>query len=242
MVQPISGLVPQKIGIRRKLPDNQEPKGVPFSIDFSVMASPQNIDLSSTQIKNTLGHVKSMFVDNSGNTASLNILSVVTRQTITIPAGSQAYMPVASTADQFQITTTGAVLVGLDFFNVDIEPCVWSATPGNSLIGSVLFAGSAGIDHSANPLTYPPAGHSIIKSVGANTSRALIGVQNQSADQIQVWRTGESGAMETLILLETGGAANTGGGAWTSQTFKGAIEIWVPTANAGTDQVSVYED
>lgn len=246
MVQQITGLIQVKVGIRARLIDAKgkelKPACVPYSNDFSNAATPtpQNIDLSSAQFKNTIGHVKSIYIDNSGNTASLSVLCAVTRQTITCPAGYQGYFPVASAADQFQISTTGQAVIGIDFFNVDIEPNVWSAIPGNSTIGAVLFAGSDGIDHSVNPAAYPPAGYTLSKTIGDNTSRAKIAVQNQSVDLIQLWRADEAGGNKTMLALNPAGVAGNGGGSWESQTFKGSLEIWTVTGN--TDQVACYED
>lgn len=256
MALPIGGLASLKIGI--KLPQSLyeqalfllckklgvekftglNPQVVPYSIDFSALASPQNIDLSVAQLKNQLGKVKTMFVDNSNDTTSVTITMAVTRQQIVVPGGFQGYIPVASAVDQFQISSSGTSLIGFCFFNVDIPPALWSANPSTQVIGSILFAGSNGVDHSDNAPNYASqTGWAKAITIPANTSRALVGVQNQSAEQIRVWRT--SSSTPTVILLESGGIANSGGGYWTSQTYKGAIEIWLQTS---TDQFAAYED
>lgn len=235
----IQGLLVQKVPNRTSL--KVHPGAVPYSIDFSTLASPQNIDLSAGGgLKNQLQDVRSIYVDNSNNAASLSVTMQVTRQVLTWPAFSQGYLQCAATTPQFQISTSGDVLVGFDFFNIEIDNFLWSPS-GAQTIGSVLFSGSAGVDHSVNAGAYPPGGFTLKQTVAANNSRALIGVQNQSADQVKIFRY-DGVSNRTLIDLESGGGADIGGGAWTSQTFKGALEVWVPTANAGTDQVSVYED
>ena len=259
MVQAIQGIVAQKIGIKNaqgflsqtfialakiigvKDVKGYSSQGVPLSIDFSSVASPQNLDLSAAQLKNQFGAIKTVFVDNSNNTASVSILNAVTRQNLIIPAGYQAYLPVASSVSQFQVSTSGGVAVGFVFLNVDVEPCMWNAEPSTTVIGSILFAGSAGIDHSANAVTYPPTGYSKIISIAANTSRAAIGVTNESADLVQIWRTSETGG-QTMLPLNGAPASGYGGGAYYSQTYKGSLEVWVPTANAATDVVAAYED
>lgn len=213
------------------------PACIPYSVDFSSLPSPQNIDLSSTQLKNQLGTIKAIFVDNSDNDASVTITMNTTLQQIIIPGGFQGYVPVANANSQFQVETAGDAIVGIDFLNVDVEPCVWSANPSNTTIGSILFAGSSGTDHSTNQPAFPPAGLTLLSTVPANTSRALIGVQYQDANQCQIFMVTDGGA-HIRILLESGGAVNTGGGVWSSQTFKGELLVY---GTAG-DEVSVYEN
>lgn len=235
MVQQIQGLVPQKIPNRT--PRKEHSTTVPYSIDFGALTSPQSVDLSSnTSLKNQVGGVRSIYVDNSNNAASVDVLCNVTRQTLTWPAFSQGYLNCTATNGQFTISTSGNAVVGIDFFNIDSDNFIWSPS-GAQTIGSVLFAGSAGIDHSANAPAYPPAGLTLVASIAANISRALVGVQNQDAAQVQVWRT--SSATPTQILLESGGGDNIGGGAWLSQTYKGIVEVWGDDAAA---IVSAYED
>ncbi len=235
MPQSIIGLLTQKIswGSRAKVAD---PAAVPYSIDFSSLPSPQNIDLSTTQFKNTIGDVRTLYIDNSDNNATVTVLNAVTRQEMEIPAGYQAYMPVVSSTPQFQISTAGAAIVGFDFLNVQIPPFMWNAEPSTTVIGSILFAGSAGTDHSVNAPAFPPIGLTLLADVPANTSRALIGVQYQDANQCRIFLV-NAGGTRTRILLESGGGAGVGGGAWTSQTFKGELLVY---ATAG-DQVAVYE-
>lgn len=254
MPLPISGLVPQKVSIRAPQGVMEQlfialaskmglsritglpPMGVPYTIDFSVMPTPQYIDLSTSQLKNQLGQVKTVYVDNSDNDASVTITCAVTKQQIIVAAGRQAYMPVASAVGQFQIDTSGADLVGFTFLNVDVAPAQWDASPSTTTIGSVLMAGSAGIDHSANEPAYPPAGLTLLATVAANTSRAELCVQNQSANQIQVFLV-TSGGGHIPLLLESGGLANTGGADWRSLTFKGGLTVY---GQAGAC-VAVYE-
>lgn len=238
MVNAVQGLLVQKVPNRTSL--KVHPGAVPYSIDFSaagINGIPQNVDLSAGGgLKNQLQDVRSIYVDNSNNSASLSITMNVTRQVLTWPAFSQGYLQCAATTPQFQISTAGDVLVGFDFFNIEIDNFIWSPS-GAQTIGSVLFAGSTGLDHSANAPAYPPAGLTKLVTIAGNNSRALIGVQSQDANQIQVWRTGS--VTPSVILLESGGGNNLGGGAWSSQTYKGSLEIWGTGAGA---IVSCYED
>lgn len=234
MVNAIQGLLVQKVPNRTTL--KVHPGVVPYSINFASVASPQHIDLSAgANLKNNLQDVRTIYCDNSGNAASLSITMSITRQVLTWPAFSQGYLQCAATQPQFDISTSGNALVGLDFMNIEVDNFLWSPS-GAQTIGSVLFAGSTGIDHSANVQAYPPAGLTKLVTVPQNNSRALIGVQNQDANEIEVWRTGS--VTPSAILLESGGGANIGGGAWTSQTYKGSLEVWGQAGGI----VSVYED
>jgi hypothetical protein len=239
MVNQVQGLVPQRIP--NKTSQKTHPAAVPYSINFNVVASPQYIDLSSAQFKNQIGDVRTIFVDNTNNGASLSVTMAITGQVLEWPAYSQGYLQCAATQPQFYISTSGDALVGFQFFNIEIDNFIWSPS-GASVIGSVLFAGSGGIDHSANAAAYPPTGYSKVITVVANASRAAIGVQNLSTDLVLAIRTNEASSATTVIALN--GALGSGyqGGSWYSQTYKGSLEIWVPTANAATDIVSVYED
>ncbi len=106
----------------------------------------------------------------------------------------------------------------------------------------VSQSGTPGTDHSTNPATIPLAGYSKLKTIAANPRRNLVGVQNQSADLIQVVRSDGAGANETSVMLSGAATAGAQGASWSSTTFKGQIDIYVPTANVGSDQVAAYED
>lgn len=103
---------------------------------------------------------------------------------------------------------------------------------------TTVSSGSAGTDHSAAQPTFPPAGLTLLATIAANTSRNLIGVQCQDANQMQLWRDDGNGNNLTLILLESGGSTATGGGFYTSTTFFGRVRVY---GQAG-QQVSAYED
>ena len=110
------------------------------------------------------------------------------------------------------------------------------------MAGWISHSGSPGTDHSTNGAAVPMAGYSLLKAIPANARRNLIGVQNQSTDAVQVVRADLTGANLTSLILAAAATAGGEGGSWSSETFKGAISIYVPTANVGTDQVAAYED
>lgn len=110
------------------------------------------------------------------------------------------------------------------------------------MAGWISHSGSPGTDHSSNPAPVPMTGYSLLKAIPANPRRNLVGVQNQSTDTVQVVREDLTGANATSLILAGAATAGGEGGAWSSETFKGQISIYVPTANVGTDQVAAYED
>ena len=106
----------------------------------------------------------------------------------------------------------------------------------------VTHAGSPGTDFSVNKPTLPPVGYTKIASVPARETRNQVAVQNQSTDTVLLVRSDGLGGNETLIVLSGAATAGAQGADWSSTTFKGQLDVYVPTANAGTDQVAIYVD
>ena len=130
------------------------------------------------------------------------------------------------------------------------------------LIGAASAAGSAGIDYSANapalPLigaafgsSGPYANYVLVRTIPADPTRKNVDVENTSGAQIVIMRddgTAPSGGTPTnasLIPLtgatDMSGAGMVGsqGGAWSSATFKGRLQIYAPSSQA---QVSAFID
>jgi hypothetical protein len=121
---------------------------------------------------------------------------------------------------------------------------------------SVGTAGSLGKDYSANqpPLpnvgsnfgsTGPWANYVLIETVPINPARFNIDIENISGAQIVIMRddgTASSGAAPlnaSVFALAGGAAAGAQGGSWSSQTFKGRLQIYAATSTA---QVAVMGD
>lgn len=108
--------------------------------------------------------------------------------------------------------------------------------------GWIAFSGSLGTDRSVNGAIVPMAGYTLILTILPNMKRNAVEVQNQSIDLIQLVRDAGDGTQQTSIMLTGAGVAGSQGGNWISQTFKGRVRVYVPTANIATDQVGAYED
>lgn len=119
-------------------------------------------------------------------------------------------------------------------------------------------AGSTGRDYSAGAPTIPNIGatfgagiydgYVVAATRAANPTRANIDVENCTGATIVVVRddgTAASGAAPTnasVFALGGGPAPGAQGGAWSSTTFKGRLQIYAPAALTGGAFVSVMED
>jgi hypothetical protein len=117
------------------------------------------------------------------------------------------------------------------------------------LNATVVSAGSTGQDHSANqpalPVVGQPfggsgpyAGYVLVATVPASPTRNNVDIENTSGAQIAVMRddgTAASGAAPnnaSVFALGGGSAAGAQGGAWSSTTFKGRLQIYAPSSTA----------
>ena len=129
-----------------------------------------------------------------------------------------------------------------------------------ALIAAVLApaAGSPGRDYSAGSPTPPNigaafgsgvyAGYLVVATRAANPARANIDVENCTGGPIVVIRddgNAASGAAPTnasVFALAGGTAPGAQGGAWSSTTFKGRLQIYAPAALTAGAFVTVMED
>jgi hypothetical protein len=137
---------------------------------------------------------------------------------------------------------------------------------GTAAIGSVSVSnGSVGADFSSNAnhtalpaavgatigtSTYggsgPFAAYVLVASAAANASRANIDVENVSGSQVVVVRddgtaaAGSAPVNASWFLLAGGGTGPSQGGAWSSTTFRGRVQLWM--ASVPTYSPSVFGD
>jgi hypothetical protein len=131
---------------------------------------------------------------------------------------------------------------------------------GNPITSSNPFpvaqAGSTGMDYSANQPALPNvganfgssgvyAGYVLIAAVPASPSRTNIDIENSSGAQIVVIRddgtalSGAAPANASVFALGGGVGAGAQGGSWSSQTFKGRVQVYAASATA---QVAIFAD
>ena len=133
---------------------------------------------------------------------------------------------------------------------IGVTGTFWPATQ------PVVQGGSVGTDYSANEPTLPNVGanfgssglyanYALIRAVPALSTRNNVDVENTSGAQIVVLRddgTAASGAAPnnaSIIALGGGSGVGSQGGSWTSQTFKGRLQIY---AASSTAVVSIFVD
>lgn len=111
------------------------------------------------------------------------------------------------------------------------------------------FYPSLGLDYSANQpalpnvganfaATGPYASYVLTATVPAQSFRNSVDIENISGARIAVIRddgtaaNGAAPANASVFALDGGSAAGAQGGAWSSQTFKGRLQIYAPSSAA----------
>lgn len=104
------------------------------------------INLTYEQQSERLEFVQSIYVDNSTNTASLTATFKGTGQTISVPAGYQAYLPVLATADNMKcdFSTSGTPKIPVWFLSCPMAPAQWPSSLSASATASTSAANSSG--------------------------------------------------------------------------------------------------
>ncbi|HDR9132617.1 TPA: hypothetical protein QDA91_003754 [Burkholderia vietnamiensis] len=117
------------------------------------------------------------------------------------------------------------------------------------LNATVVQSGSSGTDYSSNKPTIPNVGaafgasgpyanYVLVATVPASPTRNNIEVDNLSGGQIVVIRddgtaaTGSAPSNATVKSYAPGSTAGAQGGSWSSQTFKGRIQVYAPSSTA----------
>jgi hypothetical protein len=151
-----------------------------------------------------------------------------------------------------------ATLVGALGLPLGYEPALAQtrADAAGTIVQSVAQGGTLGRDFSANAPTLPTIGanfgatgvyanYVLIATVPASATRFNIDVENVSGAQIVVIRddgtasNGASPVNASVFALAPGSAAGAQGGSYASQTFKGRLQIFAPSASA---QVAIFAD
>ena len=115
--------------------------------------------------------------------------------------------------------------------------------------------GSTGYDRSANSPSIPVvggpfssgiySGYALIATIAANSNRFNIEVNNNSGSQIVIVRddgtaaNGNAPVNASAFPLAAGSGVGSQGGAWSSTTFKGRLQIY---SSISSPQISIYED
>lgn len=215
------------------------PKTVFVKPDFSEK-SVFDIDLDRLIENGNIEFIQSVFVDNTDSSQALIIEPQMSQQRIVVPASWQGYFPLFAKTGQIKVTCAdNTAQIGLNFNNFPVPAMLWNEDGTQVTVSGTVTvrpAGSTGNDESANK---PVALSTLLGTLAVNSSRNSCEVQNQSAIQLQVRLDDGAGGEESVILLASGGAVNTQGASWKSETFRGRVRVY---GTAGTDQVMIRED
>jgi hypothetical protein len=136
-----------KSAVNAQIP-REGPRACPIVIPFTNTDTEFQVNLLLTQARLFMSLVATIYVDNSLNSAQLTIKTSVVNQVMIIPAYAFAYLPIMVPKNaMLDLSSSGAVNVGLDLINVPIPACVWqsgNAPPAANLIA--LEAGGGVID------------------------------------------------------------------------------------------------
>ncbi len=127
---------------------------------------------------------------------------------------------------------------------------------GANALGSVAQTGTVGTDYSANKPILPNVGSAfgssgpyanyvLISTVPASPTRNNVDIENTSGAPIAILRddgaAASGSAPNNACVFSLGGNSPPGaqGGSWSSQTFKGRLQIYAPSSSA---QVSIFID
>lgn len=118
----------QTFGIANVVVPAGGPKVVPALVDFSNNAQVL-LDGSAIVQGGKIEYLQGVFVDNSANLNNLSLQMSTTNQTIIVPKKSQGYFAIMA-PDPPQIlamtTLTNGLVIPMFFYNVPIQPAVWS--------------------------------------------------------------------------------------------------------------------
>jgi hypothetical protein len=211
---------------------------IPVVLDF-VTSQSWTIDLTSSELQDAFDRIETIYVDNSANLQQLFIICGATGQVLVVPPNSCAYLPMLQpNPSQFDVTSTGALVVTIQLLNFSMEPFVWRAIAGGS-------SGSAAVSMVTGSRLTPSTGVPIITSdITAATTvffTAWIGNQTLIYDGTNFIPTSHGELSQTLadatkspaaaaassaydmFVWSDGGIIRcTRGPVWTSTTVRGA--------------------
>jgi hypothetical protein len=181
-------------------------RAIHVTIDFSLGAR-FNLDLSQVQSQGGLDSVQTIYIDNSNSVAgTLTILMGLTLQSVKVPAGAQAYLPVLQVNPpvlQFTMST-GTPKIDIQLMNFFVPPCMWYTVglPVNDLtLAAVIANGGVNVNAQSQTVTVPTDASGTITLGGtpqllfaANAARKRFIISNPStATEVLQFAYGNTG-------------------------------------------------
>src|ERR1700733_3178209 len=129
-VTPVSNNLANAIAIGNAVNPKEGPKAVPYNLDFSVQTA-YSINILYLYQQNIISVIQVLYVDNSANADSVQVLVSQTSQRIIVPAGDQGYFPVlCPTNGVITVSSGGGVQVPLCLINVPMQCLTWQPSGG----------------------------------------------------------------------------------------------------------------
>lgn len=107
------------------------PRSLMRTIDFTINKT-VIVNLIKDKDADIIEWVQTIYVDNSQSGDPLIITCTQTQQTVTIPAGYQAYLPVLSNEPVFSMTSASGLLIDVHFLTAAYPAAIWSTSSGAS--------------------------------------------------------------------------------------------------------------
>jgi len=116
----------QTFGIANMVVPAGGPKCVPINVDFTAVAQVL-IDGQQIVTQGKIEYLQGVFIDNSANLNNVSLTMSTTGQVIICPKKSQGYFSIM-VPDPPQIigNTTLGIIIPMFFYNIPIQPAVWS--------------------------------------------------------------------------------------------------------------------
>lgn len=132
------------------------PRAIPMNLDFTSVTS-ITVNLKSAIDDDILEFVQAVYIDNSNSATPFTIQSRISNAFYSIPPGAQAYLPiVAPNTASFTTSSTGGVVVPIQFLSYPVPTAVWNSGGAGSssfVLGAVTINGSQGVDGSGTITT-----------------------------------------------------------------------------------------
>jgi len=105
------------------------PMAIPLTLDFTAQNT-YTYDATAQQMNGQrISIFQTIFVDNSLATVPLSITVANTQQTVKIPGGSQAYIPISCTSKlSVTFASTSGLVLYAEILNIPMNGMVWGAT------------------------------------------------------------------------------------------------------------------
>lgn len=209
-------------------------KALHVRIDFS-LGDTYTLDLTAVQNSGQFDAVQTLYIDNSQSSTQLDIVTGVTLQTVSIPAGGQAYIPMLQpNPPLFQFNPHGgSAIIHIFCLNFFVPPAVWyvNGTPIMDLtLESVISNGA--VNTTTKPLTVTGSVDASA-TIATGGTRQVLFAANSARKRFTICNP--SSATEVLqfsYVLNTAGLIDIPPGTtWNEADFSvSGEEIWIVAA------------